>query len=214
MDEPSHVRATRTAYDTVAVSYAELLASGLDAKPVDRALLGLFAELVQAAGAGPVADIGCGPGRVTAHLRGLGLDVFGIDVSAGMVAEARRRHPGLRFDEGSMSALDLPDGGLAGIVAWYSVIHTPPDELALIFAELTRVLTPGGQLLLAFQAGDERVRLEHAYGHRIALDTYRLDPDRIAQLLSEAGLVVHSRMVREPAHLETVRQAFLLARRP
>jgi SAM-dependent methyltransferase len=213
MAEPSHIRATRTAYDTVAVSYAELLASGLDGKPVDRALLRLFAELVRQAGGGPVADLGCGPGRVTAHLHELGLDVFGIDLSPGMVAEARRRHPGLRFSEGSMAALDLPDGRLAGIVSWYSVIHTPPEELPGLFAELARVLVPGGRLLLAFQAGDERVRLEHAYGHPISLDAYRLAPDRVEGLLGAAGLAVHARMLREPTPPEKVRQAYLLAQR-
>ena len=124
MAEPLHVKTTRAAYDTVAGSYAELLAHELSAQPVDRAVLALFAELVPSGGR--VADLGCGPGRVTAHLSGLGVEVFGVDLSPGMVGEARRRHPGLRFDVGSMTALELPDGALTGIVAWYSVIHTPP----------------------------------------------------------------------------------------
>jgi len=48
-----------------------------------------------------------------------------------------------------MTALELPDGGLAGIVAWYSIIHTPPEHLPSVFAELFRVLAPGGHLALA-----------------------------------------------------------------
>ena len=117
MTEPSYLRATRAAYDTVAVDYAKLLRTALAAKPLDRAMLATFAELVQATGAGPVADIGCGPGRVTTHLHSLGLSTFGVDLSPSMVAVARRTHPGLRFDEGSMMALDLTDGTLGGIVA-------------------------------------------------------------------------------------------------
>jgi SAM-dependent methyltransferase len=213
MIEPSHLAATRAAYDTVAADYADLLRAELAAKPFDRAMLATFAELVQAGGAGPVADLGCGPGRVAAHLHGLGLDVFGVDLSPAMVEVARRYHPGLRFDQGSMTELDLADGSLAGIVAWYSVIHTPPEQLPVVFGEFHRTLAPGGRLLVAFQAGDECVRLEQAYGHEIALDAYRLPPDRVAGLLGRAGLAVHARLLREPGPRERTPQAYLLARK-
>lgn len=211
--EPLHLRATRAAYDTVAVDYAKLLSSELAAKPLDRALLATFAELVQTIGAGQVADLGCGPGRVTAHLHSLGLSAHGIDLSPAMIEVARRTHPGLRFEEGSMTDLDLADGVLGGIVAWYSIIHTPPERLPPIFTELHRVLSPGGQLLLAFQAGDERVHLEHVYGHVVSLDAYRLPPDRVADLLSQAGLAVHTQVLREPDGPERNQQAYLLARK-
>jgi SAM-dependent methyltransferase len=213
MTEPSYLRATRAAYDTVAVDYAELLGTELAAKPLDRALLAAFAELVQAAGDGLVADLGCGPGRVTAHLHSLGLNTFGVDLSPAMVAEASRRYPHLRFDEASMTDLGLTDGTLGGIVAWYSIIHTPPELLPELFAELHRVLAPGGHLLAAFQAGDERVHLEQAYGHLISLDAYRLSPDHITNLLSQAGLPVHASVLREPHEPEKTRQAYLLARK-
>jgi 2-polyprenyl-3-methyl-5-hydroxy-6-metoxy-1,4-benzoquinol methylase len=70
----------RASYDTVAVSYADLVGDYLAGKPYLRASLALFADQVRAAGGGPVADVGCGPGGVTAHLRKLGIDVFGIDL--------------------------------------------------------------------------------------------------------------------------------------
>ena len=117
------------------------------------AWLAAFAELVITAGGGPVVDLGCGPGHTTAHLRALGLSVSSIDLSPGMVAEARRAHPDVGFEVGSMTALDFPDGGLGGIVAWYSVVNIPVDRLPGVFAEFSRVLAPGGQVLLAFQAG-------------------------------------------------------------
>jgi SAM-dependent methyltransferase len=212
--EPSHLRATRVAYDTVAVDYAELLRTELAQKPLDRALLATFAELVQAAGNGPVADLGCGPGRVTAHLQSLGLTAFGVDVSPAMVALARQSYPDLRFDEGSIAALDLVDGGLGGIVAWYSIIHTPPDQLPEVFAEFHRVLGPGGYLLLAFQVGDARVHLDQAYGHAVSLDAYRLSPETVCERLDRCGLDVRARVLREPDEPEKVRQAYLLARKP
>ncbi len=213
MTEPTYVRVTRAAYDTVAVDYAALLSTELASKPLDRAMLGAFAELVQATGNGPVADLGCGPGRVTAYLCSLGLTAFGVDLSPAMVAVARRAHPDLRFDEGSMSALDLVDSVLGGIVAWYSIIHTPPEQLRAVFAEFHRVLAPGGYLLLAFQVGDARVLLEQAYGHAVSFDVYRLSPDFVSELSSKAGLVVFARLLREPDTTETIQQAYLLARK-
>jgi len=209
--EPSYLRATRVAYDTVAVDYAALLRDELARKPFDRAMLGVFAELVQNAGNALVADLGCGPGRVAALLAALGLDVFGVDVSAAMIAVARDSFPNLRFEEGSMAALDLHDRVLGGIVAWYSIIHTPLDQLHLLFAEFHRVLAPAGQLLLAFQAGNERVHLDHAYGHDLSLDAYRLSPDRVSELLRDSGFVVSARLVREPDEPEKTPQAYLFA---
>ncbi|MFF5071644.1 class I SAM-dependent DNA methyltransferase [Micromonospora olivasterospora] len=210
--EPSWLRETRAAYDTVAVDYARLIdhvegAGG----PLDRAVLAAYAETV--GDAGPVVEVGCGTGRITAHLRDLGLDVAGIDLSPGMVAVARDAWPGLRVAVGSMTDLPLPDGGLAGLVAWYSIIHLPPELLPGVFAEFHRVLAPGGELLLAFKAGDRRIRLEQAYGHVVSYDVHRLPPERIAAQLADAGFTVHARLVREPEGYEKSPQAFLMARR-
>lgn len=138
--EPSVLHDTRVAYDAVASLYAELFSNVLETLPMERALLAAFAELVQAHNAGPVADIGCGPGHVTAHVHALGPTTFGIDLSSEMVALARRAHPDLRFDEGSMTALDLADGVLSGILASYSTIHTPPQQLPAVFTKFQRVL--------------------------------------------------------------------------
>lgn len=215
--EPDFVRATRASYDAVAADYVEHIRDLMSRQPWDRAMLATFAELVRAAGGGRVADLGCGPGRVAAHLHTLGLDVFGIDLSPQMIALARRSYPGLRFEVGTMAALDLPDGALAGIVAWYSVIHTPPDLLPRVFAEFVRVLTPGGHALLAFQVGDEPLRRTEAFGRSVSLTFHRLRPDRVAELLRRAGLTVRAQLVREPEaypdRVEPTPQAYLLARK-
>ncbi|MCX4748220.1 class I SAM-dependent methyltransferase [Kitasatospora sp. NBC_01287] len=217
MTEATHLHATRTAYDTVAVDYELLLRDELDAKPLDRAMLAAFAELSRTPGVGPVADLGCGPGRVTAHLHSLGVEVFGIDLSPGMIEVARRTHPGLRFDVGSMTALDLADDSLGGAVAWYSTVHTPPELLPAVFAECHRVLAPGAHLLLAFKVGDRHLHRDQAYGHEVSLDIYWVSPDQVADLLGGAGLVVDARLIREPDESERPRQgrqAFFLARKP
>jgi SAM-dependent methyltransferase len=214
MSHPGYLTEVRAGYDAVAVEYAERLRSDLERQPLARALFAAFAELVRASGNERVADLGCGPGHVTAHLRGLGLAMSGIDLSPSMVEVARRAYPGVPFDEGSMSDLDWADGALGGIVAWYSIIHIPPDELPALFAEFRRVLAPGGYVLLAFQVGDERIRVERAYGRAVSLDAHRLPPDLVADSLARAGLPVVARLVREPNETEKVPQAHLLARRP
>lgn len=143
MTETSRLSAVRASYDAVAVDYARLLAGVLEAEPLDRAVLGAFAEYVRADGGGAVADLGCGPGRITAYLDDLGIRAFGVDLSPAMVAVARRTYPGLRFEVGRMASLDFADGVLGGVVAWYSTVHTPPGELPAVFAEFARVLAPG-----------------------------------------------------------------------
>ena len=113
--EHPDIAETRAAYDTVAESYAELVEPALAESPMDRAVLGVFAEQVLAGGGGPVADLGCGPGRITAHLADAGLAAFGVDLSPGMVAVARARHPWLRFEVGTLEALDLPKSYLLAV---------------------------------------------------------------------------------------------------
>lgn len=189
----THLDATRESYDTVAEDYAVLVEQLFRQDPVGRAMLAAFAEQVR----GPVADVGCGPGHVTAHLAALGLDVAGVDLSPKMIDVARRQYPDLRFSVGSMTALDLPDGALGGLVAWWSIFHLPPEVLPAVFAEFRRVLVPGGQLLIGFHVGDERLSPERAYGHPVSYDAYLLRPDRVVDLLGEAGFEVTARLAME-----------------
>lgn len=204
----SHLSATADAYDSVAVLYDELSRDALDAFPLDRAVLAAFAELV-AAGAGRVAELGCGPGRTTAHLRDLGLDVFGIDLSPAMIDLARQNHPDLTFELGSMDALDLADGKLNGIVSWYSLIHTPPQDLPPYFTEFRRVIAPGGHLLLGFFEADGGPVTP--FDHKV-VTAYRWPVDGLAELAREAGFVEVGRMLREPHEGERFRRGHLLMR--
>ncbi|TNC27669.1 class I SAM-dependent methyltransferase [Amycolatopsis alkalitolerans] len=191
MTEPPHVAAVRESYDTVAAEYARRYPIAR-VDPVARAMLGAFAEIVH----GPVADLGCGPGRVTAFLAERGASVSGVDVSPEMVLLARRAYPHLRFSVGSMTALDTGDGELGGILAHYSTHHTPPGWLPIVFAEFERTLAPGGQVMLATHTGDgEHLRPAQAYGGRpVSYESYLLPSERIAELLGEAGLAVTARL--------------------
>ncbi|MBB6545777.1 class I SAM-dependent methyltransferase [Nonomuraea rubra] len=207
-DSSSYLTTTAQAYDAIAGVYAEL-AKGEPKLPLDRAILAAFAGSVRAAGGGAVAELGCGPGQTTAHLRELGLAAFGIDLSPVMIDLARRTYPELRFEVGSMEALDLADGELAGILSWYSIIHTPPEELRPYFAEFRRVLAPGGHLLLGFfEAEGGPVT---AFDHKVTT-AYRWPIDDLAKLAAEAGFVEIGRMLREPEPDERFRRGNLLLR--
>jgi SAM-dependent methyltransferase len=203
---------TRTSYDTVAASYADLLRDALANAPYERAMLALFAELVHTAGGGPVVDVGCGPGRITAHLQTLGVDAFGIDLSPAMIDIARRDYPGLRFEVGSMTDLDVPDAFVAGLVAWFSLIHIPDDEIPAVLAHFHRVLRPGGTLLVVFHVGDGIDLKTQGYGgHPMNVHVHRRPPERVADWLRDAGFTVDAQMVHWPN--ENAQGAFIFARR-
>ena len=121
----SRTPATRTTPTPTHRGYSDKVQGLLEVSPFRRAGLAVFAELVGDAGSGPVVDIGCGPGYVTRHLRALGVDAFGIDISSQMVANARRDHPDIGFEIGTMTDLALADGSLAGVLAFWSIIHVP-----------------------------------------------------------------------------------------
>ncbi|MBV1855895.1 class I SAM-dependent methyltransferase [Catellatospora tritici] len=197
MVEHDVLDATREAYNAAAVVYAEMFRDSLQDSPLDRAILGAFADVVTASGNSRVADLGCGPGYITAYLDELGLAVFGVDVSPTMLELAREAYPGLRFDLGSMVALDIADGALGGVLSRWSIIHTPPREVPVILAEFHRVLARGGHLLIGFSASEGPSHPTQVFDHTVA-PAYRWWPDHLAALLRESGLAEVARMVREP----------------
>ncbi len=202
---------TRTSYDTVAASYADFVRDSLAGDRYLRTALALFADMAHAAGGGPVADVGCGPGHVTAHLRELGVDAFGIDLSPGMIDVARRDHPDLRFEVGSMTDLQLADDSVTGLLAWWSLIHIPDDEIPTVLGHFRRVLQPGGPLLLGFHVGDSfRLKTEGYGGHPMKVHVHRRQPDQVAAWLREAGLTVEAQLLLAPG--TSVPGAVLFAR--
>ncbi|MBR7836555.1 methyltransferase domain-containing protein [Actinospica durhamensis] len=202
-----YLEAVRASYDEVAADYLELVESRFPLDLLGRALLAAFAEHVRADALGPVADLGCGPGLVTAHLAALGVDVFGLDLSPRMVDAARRRFPDLDFAVGSMTALDVPDGSLGAILAWFSTHHMPPEMLAGVFAEFARTLAPGGRLLLGTHLGTgEHTRPTRAYGgHPVSYESFLLPAEQIVGLLEDAGFDLERRTLEQPTPREHTR---------
>ncbi len=206
-----NTEAVAASYDGVAELYTDICRDVMMNQPVDRAVLAVFAELVQAGPPGTVADLGCGPGRITGHLDGLGLPVFGLDASAEMIRIAREVHPHLRFEHAPMERLDVADGELAAIVAWYSVIHMPPERLPEVFTEFARALTPGGLLQLAFQTTEDGIDIR-PYDHKVAPVTL-WPPSRLTELLHPAGFTPITHTVRAPDPDERTGHGYLLVRK-
>jgi SAM-dependent methyltransferase len=189
----------RVSYDTVADSYSDQMREALGREAYLRAALALFGELIRAAGGGPVADVGCGPGHVTAHLRELGLDAFGIDLSPAMIDVARREHPGIRFEVGSMTQLDLDGASVAGLLAFWSMVHLPDRALPGVLTQFRRVLRPGGRLVAGFHAGDGSALKREGYGgHPMKVYVHRRLPDRLAALLRAEGFVIEAQWLLDP----------------
>jgi ubiquinone/menaquinone biosynthesis C-methylase UbiE len=205
----------RDGYDRLADEYARRLFHELEQKPFDRQQLNRFAAEV--AGRGQVCDMGCGPGHVARYLRDRGADVFGLDISPGMLEQARQLNPDISFREGNMLALDIPDGTLAGIAAFYAIVNTPKKRLPVVFREMQRVLQPGGQLLLAFHIGDEATQEKELWGRPISMDFFLFPTLEVKRLLEAAGFATVDIIERGPYAPEVEyqsRRAYISALKP
>lgn len=190
---------TRVSYDTVAVSYAVEVRAALTDQPYLRAGLALFVDMVRAVGGGPVADVGCGPGHVTAYLHELGVEAFGVDLSPAMIDVARQDHPGLRFEVGSMTDLRLAAASVAGLLAFWSLVHVPDEEVPDVFGQFRRVLRPYSPLLLGFHAGDgSQLKTQGYGGHPMRVYVHRRQPDRVAAWLRDAGFAIEAQLLLSP----------------
>jgi len=218
MSDEDHVAAARAVYDLAAPRYVQFVGTEISPAtegPIDRSLLVAFVELIKRQTVVRVADVGCGPGRVAAFMAERGLDVVGVDVSQAMLAVARTAHPHVKFEEGQLDALPIETGVLAGAVCWYSIIYTPPDRLTKAFGELTRVLMPGGYLLLAFQAEGEPVHRVDAQGTHLPLTSYRHSVQELVSCLEDSGFKIYATVLRAPdLGAETTSQGFVIASSP
>ncbi|PZF56814.1 SAM-dependent methyltransferase [Curtobacterium sp. MCSS17_008] len=171
------------AYDDRADEYAELLGSMRAVHPEDRALVEDWADGLS----GTVVDAGCGPGHWTAHLAHRGHSVIGLDPVPRFVALARAAAPEVDFRLGTIESTGLPDGGVGGVLTWYSLAHHEPARLPAALAEVRRVLAPGGGLLVGFFEGPALEPFDHA-----VTTAYRWPVDRMTADLDVAGFTVEA----------------------
>jgi SAM-dependent methyltransferase len=188
---PADLDVVRDSYDRVADNYVDMVATtGLGdvrTHPWLRAAMDVFADAV--GGLGPVLDVGCGPGTVTAYLAERGLDVSGVDLSPRMIEHARRLYPQCSFSVASATELDLPESSLGGVLGWWSLFNLPRDVLPQVLSSFARALVPGGQLIIATHVGDADLARTEAYGGvAVSWTTYQWQPEQLIALVERAGL--------------------------
>lgn len=209
-----HALTVSRAYDEIAELYAEHAGSAFAVDPLHRAMVEAFADMVCSTGGGVVLDAGCGPGHISAHLVRRGLAVVGVDLASASLALARGVEPSAGFVVGGLAGLPLVSGSVSGVLSSYSIIHTPPEGLGGVLAQMGRVLVGGGYLLVSFQSHEDPAGRVEAFDHRVAT-AYRYGVDEVSGLLGGVGVVEVARSVvagREDSR-RGFAQAHLLCRR-
>lgn len=164
----------------------------------------LVADVVPSCGS--VLEVGCGTGLVLDRIRQRAATIVGLDISAGMLSRARGR--GFAVTRGDACALPFEASSFDVVCSFKVLAHVPAIEAAL--EEMTRVLRPGGHLVLDFyNPFSLRYLVKRIVGHRRTgttvsegdVTTRWDDPRRLGELLpSEVAIQsLHGVRVITPA---------------
>jgi SAM-dependent methyltransferase len=135
---------------------------------------------------GPTADIGCGSGRDTAWLSHAGLPTIGYDPSEGLLAEARRLHPKVRFHRSSLHELHgIAGASLMNVLCETVIMHLRPALIAPSVQKLMAILRPHGTLSLSWrvtEGADKRDEFGRLYT--------AFDPALVSRALGTADVLL------------------------
>jgi SAM-dependent methyltransferase len=148
--------------------------------------------------AGRMLDVGCGPGADCRHAATRGFGIVGLDTSRGLVAQARKKSPGLDFRLGDMRSVPMPEAEFDGVASLFSLIHIPKQDVAGVLRRFRAWLKPGGLLLLGLQEGpSQETALPEPLspGHSLFLNV--MTTEEAEGLLAEAGFQVLHRHLRD-----------------
>jgi len=206
-----HTTAAVRYWNAISPHYLELFRGELAEKPGDVAQLKAFAASLPEDGT--VGDLGCGPcAHITQMLADAGLRVTGIDISEVAISLARGEHPGLDLQVMDASALTFADESFDGLVAVYLVHYLPQAGWPDLLAECTRVLKPGGRLLVVAKKGDEEGFIADPLGGDIETFWSASPPDVLEAAMTAVGLRVLDTFVRDALPGEIpVRRIFVTA---
>jgi SAM-dependent methyltransferase len=173
----------RDAYGRWSDEYADRFASTEAMHELDRKLVSQWADEIT----GRIIDAGCGPGQWADFLSGQGCDVEGVDLVPHFVDIARSRFPTVPYRVAELKDLGVPDRSVAGILSWYSIIHTHPDDVPRILDEFARCLCDGGTLLLGMFEGAQVEPFSHT-----VTTAYFWSIEEMSQRLVESGFRVEA----------------------
>ncbi|WP_105616387.1 class I SAM-dependent methyltransferase [Vallitalea okinawensis] len=183
-------------YSKVASKYTESFFDELKNKPLDRYLLDVFCNQIRIGG--KVCEVGCGPGHVARYIKDKEIDIFGLDLSEGMIKNARKRNPDIEFLKGNMLELELKVESLAGAVSYYSIVNFTLEEVKKILQNLWTILEDEGILFLGFHEGDEVLNLSNWFEEEMQLDFTFFSIDDIVQILEEQNYKIIEALTRYP----------------
>jgi ubiquinone/menaquinone biosynthesis C-methylase UbiE len=201
-------------YDTIAKEYAETFSSEHEKKPKDQEILLRFAQAI--GDKRPVWDFGCGPGQTTAYLKNLGMEISGLDLSEKMLEQAGALHSDLHFQKGNILALEFENNSLAGVAAFYAIVHFTKEQVGTAFREIFRVLQPGGLFLFTYHLGEKTIHLDGFLGKQVDIDFMFFTTDFISCCLRDSGFEKIEIIEREPypeVEYES-RRAYVFAKKP
>jgi len=155
-------------YDTVAKEYAETFSGEHEKKPKDQEILHRFSQEI--GDRRPVWDCGCGPGQTTKYLKDLGIEISGLDLSEKIIEQARTIHPEINFKKGNILELGFENESIAGVVAFYAIVHFTKEQVGIAFLEAFRVLQPGGIFLFTYHIGGETIHLDEFLGRKVDIE--------------------------------------------
>jgi len=154
-DETNAIEVTRQTYDLIASDYSSMIdelvsdswIGEFEGKLLDRFLL--TTKLLNPS----ILDIGCGNGKDTHYLRQKGAVLVGMDISSGMLREARKRVPEGIFYQMDMRNLGFSAAVFDGVWANGCIYHVPKIDFAQVLKEVLRVLGPLGTFSFNFKVG-------------------------------------------------------------
>jgi ubiquinone/menaquinone biosynthesis C-methylase UbiE len=183
-------------YDTVAREYAEAFSGEHEKKPKDREILRRFSQEIGEAR--PVWDLGCGPGQTTKYLKNLGIEISGLDLSEKTLEQARTFHPDIHFRKGNILTLEFENDSIAGVVAFYAMVHFTGEQAGKAFHEIYRVLQPGGLFLFTYHIGEETIHIDEFLGKKVDIDFMFFTTDFIFSCLKATGFEKIEIIERDP----------------
>lgn len=220
LSEPEHLKMEQdlnkieNAYNAMAREWAAAFSDEHEKKPEDLRILGSFAEKIGKRK--PVWDFGCGPGNTSKYLKNLGVGISGLDLSEKMLEEARKINPEISFSKGNILKPAFENNSIAGIVAFYAIVHFTEEEVKKAFREIFRVLQPGGIFLLAYHIGEKTIHLDEFLGKKVDMDFMFFSCDFISGSLENCGFEDIETIERDPyPGVEyPSRRAYVFAQKP